>query len=286
MEHQLGLIRCLAVLARYHAGMGDEEGCLAALARLGPLVESLEGERWIDGLREGPAGLLALGHGDGAVAADQLGRCVDSAGARGVRDPGALAHLADAVEAEFLAGCRDRASRRLATLVQRAGEGGQVVTAAGAERCRALLDDGPSWEPRLLRSAALLAKTPAAFEHARSLLALGERVRRDRRRAEARAPLRAALELFDGLGAAPWSRRTRSELRATGERVAGRRHAPTTELTTQELRVAVTVAEGRQQQRGRCRALSQSEDRRAPPHPGLREARSQVTLSARASLAR
>ena len=96
----------------------------------------------------------------------------------------------------------------------------------------------------MFKSVELLEKTPAAFERARSLLALGERVRRDRRRAEAREPLRAALDVFDALGAAPWSRRARSELRATGERVAGRRGAPTTELTTQELRVAVAVAEG------------------------------------------
>ena len=55
MDHQLGLIRCLAVLARYHAGMGDEGGCRATLARLRRLVESLEDERWVDGLCEGPA---------------------------------------------------------------------------------------------------------------------------------------------------------------------------------------------------------------------------------------
>ena len=244
MDHELGLIRCLAVLGRYHAAMGDDGDCRAALARLRRLVAPLEGEGWIDGLSEGPAGLLALGRGDGAAAADLLGRCVDAADARGVRDPGAVAHLADAVEAELLAGRRQAATRRLATLLRRAEEGGQVVVEAAAERCRALLDDGPSWEPRLLRSADLLERTPAAFERARSLLALGERVRRDRRRAEAREPLRAALELFDALGAAPWSRRARSELRATGERVAGRRGAPTGELTAQELRVAVAVAEG------------------------------------------
>jgi DNA-binding CsgD family transcriptional regulator len=244
MDHQLGLIRCLAVLARYHAVMGNDGDCRAALVRLAGLLASLAGETWIEGLSEGPAGLLALAHGDGVTAADLLGSCVDAADARGVRDPGALAHLADAVEAELLAGRREAASRRLATLLRRAEEGGQVVTEAAAERCRALLDDGPSWEPRLLRSAALLEGTPAAFERARSLLALGERMRRDRRRAEAREPLRAALSLFDALGAAPWSRRARSELRATGERVAGRRGAPTTELTAQELRVAVAVAEG------------------------------------------
>ena len=131
MDHQLGSrIRCLAVLARYHAGMGDEGGCCATLTRLGRLVESLEGERWVRRLCEGPAGLLALGSGDGAIAAGHLGRRVDAAGARGVRDPGALAHLADAVEAELLAGFQEAAARRLATLLQRAKE------AAGCHRGR------------------------------------------------------------------------------------------------------------------------------------------------------
>jgi DNA-binding CsgD family transcriptional regulator len=85
---------------------------------------------------------------------------------------------------------------------------------------------------------------PRLRGRARDLLALGERLRRARRRAEARAPLRDALAVFENLGADPWSRRARSELRATGERVAGRRGAPSSELTPQELRVALAVADG------------------------------------------
>ena len=244
MEQELALIRCLAVLARYHAVMGDDDECEAALDRLGRLLEPLAQEQWTIGFLQGPAGLLALARGDGPTAADLLGRCVDGAGARQLRNPGAILHLADAVEAELLAGRRDAAHRRLQALLRRIEDAPWIVANAEANRCRALLDEGPSWETSLRRSAGLLEGTSAEFERGRTLLALGELLRRDRRRAEARDPLRAALESFDALGAAPWSRRARSELRATGERVAGRRRAPSTQLTPQELRVALVVAEG------------------------------------------
>ena len=62
------------------------------------------------------------------------------------------------------------------------------------------------------------------FHRARLLLAQGAWLRRDRRAAESRAPLRAARDLFDALGAVPWAERARQELRASGER-SGRRVA-------------------------------------------------------------
>ena len=59
--------------------------------------------------------------------------------------------------------------------------------------------------------------TPDAFELGVTHLAYGARLRRGRQRKRAREELRAALEIFDRLGAAPWSDRTRTELLATGE---------------------------------------------------------------------
>jgi hypothetical protein len=43
------------------------------------------------------------------------------------------------------------------------------------------------------------------------------RLRRGRRRTEARLPLGAALETFEQLGAAPWAERARQELAESGE---------------------------------------------------------------------
>jgi DNA-binding NarL/FixJ family response regulator len=82
------------------------------------------------------------------------------------------------------------------------------------------------------------------FDLARTALLLGEHLRRQRRRVEARAQLRAAQEMFELLGAEPWAERARVELRATGE--TARRRDPSTidQLTPQELQIARLVSEG------------------------------------------
>jgi len=84
------------------------------------------------------------------------------------------------------------------------------------------------------------------WEAARTHLAFGERLRRERRKTEARTHLRAAAELFDRLGAAPWSDRARAELRAAGEQGP----VPTTGdllavLSPQELQIVRLVAAGK-----------------------------------------
>jgi DNA-binding NarL/FixJ family response regulator len=83
------------------------------------------------------------------------------------------------------------------------------------------------------------------FERARTELILGERLRRARRRADARGPLERALEVFERLGAEPWAARTRTELTATGGAYR-REHevSPAEELTPHELQVALLVADG------------------------------------------
>ena len=47
-----------------------------------------------------------------------------------------------------------------------------------------------------------------------------------RRRTDARVHLRAALEVFKRLGAAPWAERARAELRASGETARKRDRDP------------------------------------------------------------
>lgn len=81
------------------------------------------------------------------------------------------------------------------------------------------------------------------FERARLRHAWGAWLRRQRRAAEARAPLRAAAEAFDALGAVPWSERALRELRASGERIRRKRDARD-RLTAQELQIAQLVADG------------------------------------------
>ena len=75
-------------------------------------------------------------------------------------------------------------------------------------------------------------------------LAYGERLRRARRRTDARIQLRSALTAFERLGALPWAERAAVELRATGETVRSSDAARTDELTAQELEIARLVAGG------------------------------------------
>ena len=76
----------------------------------------------------------------------------------------------------------------------------------------------PKYEEALL----LLGRTHAAPQLARAHLLYGEWLRRQRRRREARDQLRAALDMFEGMGLDAFAERTRVELRATGERVRKR----------------------------------------------------------------
>jgi DNA-binding NarL/FixJ family response regulator len=69
-------------------------------------------------------------------------------------------------------------------------------------------------------------------------------LRRHRRNADSRGPLRGARELFDALGAAAWGARARQELRATGEKIGPRTPDARDRLTAQELQIAQLAAQG------------------------------------------
>jgi DNA-binding CsgD family transcriptional regulator len=81
------------------------------------------------------------------------------------------------------------------------------------------------------------------FLRARLLLAYGGWLRRQRRSANARAPLREARDIFDALGASPWSDRAREELRASGETSRRRTEQVWETLTPQELHIAQLAVE-------------------------------------------
>jgi DNA-binding CsgD family transcriptional regulator len=83
-----------------------------------------------------------------------------------------------------------------------------------------------------------------AFDHARLQLAYGAWLRRHRRASESRPLLRAARQVFDALGCAPWGERARQELRASGEQSRGPVPAARDRLSTQELQIAQMAATG------------------------------------------
>jgi DNA-binding CsgD family transcriptional regulator len=127
------------------------------------------------------------------------------------------------------------------------------------ERCRAfgasgplgtslrtlgLIEPGVSGIGLLEQAVAHLQRSPARLEHALALLELGAATRRAGRRADAREPLREALDLARACGADAIAVRAHDELVAAGARP---RRDPTesrSNLTASELRVARMAAEG------------------------------------------
>ncbi|WP_328760424.1 ATP-binding protein [Streptomyces sp. NBC_00271] len=82
------------------------------------------------------------------------------------------------------------------------------------------------------------------WPQARLQLAYGCWLRRHRRVAESRVPLRSALMRFDLIGAQSWAGQARAELRAAGERTSVEEPSALNLLSTQELQIARLAAEG------------------------------------------
>ena len=116
-------------------------------------------------------------------------------------------------------------------------------SAARAARCRGIVAAG-DFDQYFREAIALHERSDVVFQHARTHLAYGERLRRAQRRREARVQLRAAIEIFDRLDARPWAERAGAELRASGETMTSARNGGE-QLTPQELQIALLVSQGR-----------------------------------------
>jgi DNA-binding CsgD family transcriptional regulator len=163
---------------------------------------------------------------------------------RGIRDVD-LSPAPELVELYVRLGRDQEASDTARAFAADANAKGQPWALARAARCRALLAPEDRIDVDFGIALALHDQTPDLFETARTRLAYGSSLRRARQRVQAREQLRVAIDIFDVLGADPWSEMARTELAATGE--TARRRNPTTlnELTPQELQIALRVAEGR-----------------------------------------
>ncbi|WP_018653726.1 AAA family ATPase [Actinomadura flavalba] len=194
----------------------------------------------LDDVPPGPRALLALGLGRPDETLRLLADLV--AGPRR-HSPGAVLALADLVEAAVRLGRPVEARPAAARLHRWATATGQPWAQAVAARCAASLTDE---EEPFVRALALHERASRPFEHARTALLYGEWLRRHRRRADSRTPLRTALTLFEGLHAVPWADRARDELRATGEpgAVAGPDTDLLDRLTPQERQVVRLAAAG------------------------------------------
>lgn len=151
--------------------------------------------------------------------------------------------ISELAEAAVHSDHRDEARAQMPELEQAARLTPSPWLHVGLQYARALLADDEDAED-LFQAAigAGLARWP--FHRARAQLAYGSWLRRQRRVADSRPPLRAARDEFDVLGLVPWGERARQELRAAGE--ASLQHVPGARdrLSPQELQIAEMVASG------------------------------------------
>ncbi len=202
-----------------------------------------------------PTGRLVLGHRDVIRAEDAIGRAEWSRAfelLRGVMpadDPfgewGIVPFLTlDFAEAAWHAG-RPGEARAHVAVMREAGcaqlSSRAALITAGAEGVVAADDE----EAAVLFERALADPDAERWpwERARVQLAHGRRLRRGRDPRSARAPLSAALETFERLGAAPWVEQANVELKATGHGVV-RQGPQSSALTAQELTIADLAATG------------------------------------------
>ena len=238
---ELGLDAGVALgsLALVSAMRGDEDGCRAAVERAYLLAETRR-MRIVSASADWALGLLELGLGRPTDALQHLLALTGAGGHPGIL----LWATPDLVEAAVRTGQPDRCSAVLQRFGAWATGSGLPVPAAALARCEGLLADTDAAVDHFDAALRHDHSAQRPFERARNELALGEALRRQRRRVEARTHLRNALEVFEKLGTAPWTERARAELRASGE--TARKHDPNTfdQLTPQEVRIALFASKG------------------------------------------
>ncbi|NES28030.1 AAA family ATPase [Micromonospora terminaliae] len=222
--------------AKVAALRGDEQTALDLAAEAERVLLSV-GVHPMLALVQEVRGITALAAGRFDEAFEELAR---------ILDPGDIAyhyptgwvvfeHLADAA----IGAGRERQLAVLAeSLTPVAQRSQSPALQAGLAFAEALLSGDD-----LFGAALSLPTGKWPFSRARLHLAYGARLRRNRRSAESRPHLRAALSVFEAFGLAPWAARAQRELRASGEMVRRRADARQ-DLTPQELQVAVMAAEG------------------------------------------
>src|SRR5262249_14159980 len=121
----------------------------------------------------------------------------------GVSEPGVIPVTAELAETYARLGRPDDAIGVIERLEAVAERTGRHEARAAAARARALLADDGELDAAFERAVGL-AEGGSPLELARTRLGYGQRLRRAKRRREARDQLRAALAVFDEAGAAGW----------------------------------------------------------------------------------
>ncbi|MDP9283576.1 MAG: helix-turn-helix transcriptional regulator [Actinomycetota bacterium] len=227
-------LEAIGMRAWVEALLGDEAACRERFDAAGRLANEL-GVTLSGGMA---AGLLALSRGRFEEATTQLENKLN--GGSAIPAAVSLRPFLDAlVEACVHSNRIDRADALVREAFPAALEASQPRFAATAYRMRALVHHDPADFEAALGEHRSWGNR---FEEARTRLAYGERLRRSRRRSEARNQLSLAMSAFSTVGATAWEKRARDELNAAGARLP--RPASKVPLTPQEDRIAQLVAEG------------------------------------------
>jgi hypothetical protein len=149
-----------------------------------------------------------------------------AAAERASEDPSELVFTNWALPELIEAAARTETSQ---TAVDAHGRLAEMTGASGTEwalgteaRSRALLSDGETAEGLYREAIERLGRTRMRVDLARAQLLYGEWLRRENRRVDARAQLRAAHDQLASIGMQAFAERARGELLATGEKVRKR----------------------------------------------------------------
>ena len=202
------------------------------------LAAGLAGRPWT----QWALGLLDLGQGRAEECLSRLEPLVHGPQRHHVA---ALRAVPDLVEAAVRLRRPERVEPAFGYFRGWAGRSGQPWAAALVRRCEALLAVDGGAEEAFTAALKLHGEQHRPWDRARTELLYGEWLRRERRKSDARAPLRSALDAFEQLGAVPWAERARTELGATGTAAPqGRTPGALAQLTPQESQIVRLAAQG------------------------------------------
>jgi DNA-binding CsgD family transcriptional regulator len=151
--------------------------------------------------------------------------------------------IAQFAEAATRCGEQETARRVLDSLERETTGNPAQVLKVHLAYARAVLADDEDAEQRF-RDALDQDLVRWPWPKARLELAYGTWLRRQRRVAESRQPLRSAQTIFELIGATSWAEQASAELRAAGERIRQSGPAARDALSAQELQIARLAAEG------------------------------------------
>ncbi|ADJ47394.1 LuxR family transcriptional regulator fused with ATPase domain [Amycolatopsis mediterranei S699] len=214
-------------------------------AEAGPLIDTVVR----DGTRQGQGIAVMTAQWAAAVLNNGLGRYAQAAAAAGeIVRHGILPWLSmwarcELVEAAAGMGDFDLARDALDGLVATTSPAGTHLALGIEARCRALLE-GDDAEASYTMAIDQLAHSGNHTELARAHLLYGAWLRGRDRLPAARERLRAAEEMFAGIGMEAFAERTRAELAAAGARPRLHRAEPRAELTSQEEQIARLARDG------------------------------------------